>query len=153
MTEIAGSGLYIPTTNYKTQITIMAILNFDYEALWQSLSRWAQKAGKAATRPALLMWYVMRDKNTPRKDKWAIFGSLAYLLLPIDILDAKRIPVIGWLDEVASLAIMVQKMSKHVTPEMIRKADAQLDRWFTPSSTCNQPGVIDTRYEIIDINS
>lgn len=39
-------------------------------------------------------------------------------------------PVIGWLDEIASLAILVQKMSKYITPEMEIKADEQLDKWF-----------------------
>lgn len=106
----------------------MAILKLDYNALWESICKWSRKAGRAATRPVLLMWYVMRSKETPRKDKWAIFGSLAYLVLPIDILDAKRLSIIGWLDEVASLAVMVQKMSKYITSEMQGKADAQLDK-------------------------
>lgn len=108
----------------------MAVLKLDYNELWESICKWGRKAGRVSTRPVLLMWYVMRSKETPRKDKWAIFGSLAYLVLPIDILDAKRIPVIGWLDEVTSLAVMVQKMSKYITPEMQAKADAQLDKWF-----------------------
>lgn len=72
----------------------------------------------------------MRSPDTPGKDKWAIFGSLAYLILPFDILDSKRLPIIGWLDEVVSLAILVQKMSKYITPEMEAKADEQLDKCF-----------------------
>lgn len=108
----------------------MSIFNLDYTALWESIGRWSRKAGRAATRPVLIMWYVMRDKNTPRKDKWVIFGSLAYLILPIDILDAKRLPIIGWLDEVASFAVLVQKMSKYITPYMKARADEQLDKWF-----------------------
>lgn len=108
----------------------MPIINLDYEALLESIYKWSRKAGRTATRPVLLMWYVMRSKQTPRKDKWAILGSLAYLVLPIDILDAKRIPIIGWLDEVASLAILVQKMSKYITPEMENRVNDQLDKWF-----------------------
>lgn len=108
----------------------MAILKLDYNALWENICKWSSKAGRTATRPVLLMWYVMRSKDTPKKDKCAIFGSLAYLVLPIDILDAKRLPFIGWLDELASLTVMVQKMSKYITPEMQGKADAQLDKWF-----------------------
>lgn len=108
----------------------MAILKLDYNTLWESIRRWSSKAGRVATRPVLLMWYVMRSKETPRKDKLAIYGSLAYLVLPIDILDAKRLPFIGWLDEVASLAVMVQKISKYITPEMQGKTDAQLEKWF-----------------------
>lgn len=113
----------------------MTLLKLDYNALRESICKCSRKAGRAAARPVLLMWYVMRSKETPLKDKWAIFGSLAYLVLPVDILDAKRLPVIGWLDEVVSLAVMVQKMSKYITPEMETRADAQLNKWFaTPSS-------------------
>lgn len=108
----------------------MAIFNLDYNALWDSICNWSKKAGRTATRHVLLMWYVMCSKETSRKDKWAIFGSLAYLILPIDIIDSKRLPIIGWLDEVASLAVLVQKMSKYITPEMESRADAQLDRWI-----------------------
>ena len=106
----------------------MAIFNLDYNVLWVSICNWSRKAGRAATHPVLLRWYVMRSKDTPSKDKWAIFGSLAYLILPIDILDSNRLPIIGWLDEVASIAVLVQKMSKYITPEMKGRADAQLDR-------------------------
>lgn len=103
----------------------MAIFNLDYNSLGEHL----QLEQKSRSR-VLLMWYVMRSKYTPRTDKWAIFGSLAYLILPIDILDSKRLPIIGWLDEVASLAVLVQKMSKYITPEMEARADSQLDKWF-----------------------
>lgn len=59
-----------------------------------------------------------------------IFGSIAYIVLPIDLIKAKRLPVIGWIDEVVSLAVAVQRMQKYITPEMERKADETLDRWF-----------------------
>ncbi len=60
----------------------------------------------------------------------SIIDSLAYLILPIDLLNSKRLPIIGWLDEVTSLAVLVQKTSKYITPEMEGRADAQLDKWF-----------------------
>ena len=104
----------------------MAIFNLDYNALWDSICKWSKKAGRAATRPVLLMWYVMRSKETPRGARW----PPAHPILPIDILDAKRLPVIGWLDEVTSLAVLVQKMSKYITPDMEGRAEAQLDKWF-----------------------
>ena len=108
----------------------MAIFNLDYNALWESICQWSRKAGRSATRPVLLIWHVMRSKDTPKKDKWMIFGSLAYLVLPFDILDTKRIPISGWFDEVVSLALLVQKMSKHITTDMEAKVNEQLDNWF-----------------------
>ncbi|MCM1501317.1 MAG: DUF1232 domain-containing protein [Bacteroidales bacterium] len=108
----------------------MSVLNLNYDALWDGICKWSRKAGRAATRPVLLMWYVMRSKETPHKDKWAIFASIAYLILPVDILDSKRLPVIGWLDEIVSLTLLIQKLSSYITPEMEMRADTQLDEWF-----------------------
>lgn len=90
--------------------------------------------GRAATRPVLLMWFIMVSESTPRKDKWAIFASLAYLILPIDLINAKHLPIIGWLDEAASLAVLVRKMSKYITPEIETRVDEQLNRWFSNDS-------------------
>lgn len=106
------------------------IINFNTEALWAKITEWSRKAGRAATRPVILLWYVMVSKETPRSDKLLIFSALSYLVLPVDLIDAKRLPIIGWMDEVVSLTVAYQKVCRHITPEMERKADSLLDRWF-----------------------
>lgn len=73
----------------------MALIHIDYKFLWESICRWSRKSGRAATRSVLVLWYVMRSSDTPKKDKLAIFVSLAYLVFPIDLLDAKRLSG-GW---------------------------------------------------------
>lgn len=128
----------------------MGIFRLDSKALRESVYKWSRRAGRSAARPVLLMWYVMRDKATPRADKWAIFASLAYLVLPVDVLDAKRLPVIGWLDEVASLAVLVQKMSKRITPEMEARADRVLGRWFPDGEPQARPVVEYADYELLE---
>ncbi|MDM8153039.1 DUF1232 domain-containing protein [Bacteroides gallinaceum] len=117
----------------------MSILKLDYNLLWNNICVWSHKVGRTAARPVLLLWYVMRSPKTPRKDKLAIFASLAYLVFPIDILDAKRLPVIGWLDEIVSVTVIIQKMTKYITPQMQYRVDELLDKWFPEY----------TRYEII----
>ena len=102
----------------------------NYQELWNRIKEHAMKVGRVAVRPVLLLYYVMRSEETPMKDKLTIFGALAYIILPIDLLNAKRLPIIGWIDEVVSLAVAVQRMQKYITPEMERKADETLDRWF-----------------------
>lgn len=106
------------------------IISFNTEVLWTKLSDCSRKAGRAATRPVILLWYVMTSKATPRSDKLLIFSALSYFILPVDLIDAKRLPVIGWMDEVVSLTVAYQKVCRHITPEMERKADALLDKWF-----------------------
>lgn len=102
----------------------------NYQELLDRIMDYAMKVGRVAVRPVLLLYYVMRSNETPWKDKLTIFGALVYLVFPVDLLDAKRLPVLGWLDEITSLAIAIQRMSKYITPEIETKVDNILDRWF-----------------------
>lgn len=104
--------------------------SFTIGVLWNRLSTLAYKAGRTAMRPMLLMYYVMESKETPKKDKLLIFSALTYVVFPIDFLDAKRLPIIGWLDEIVSVSIAYQKICKYITPQMEIKVDEVLDRWF-----------------------
>lgn len=108
-----------------TQATLI-----NYAVLWDRISEWSRKAGRVSTRPVLLLFYVMKSKQTPWKDKMLVLSAISYLVFPIDILDAKRLPIIGWFDEIASISVAYQKVCKHVTPEIEAKVDAILDRWF-----------------------
>ena len=102
----------------------------NYVVLWDRLSTFAIKAGRVTTKPVLLLFFVMKSKDTPKADKLLVLSALSYLVFPIDILDAKRLPIIGWFDEIASISVAYQKVCKHITPEMETKVDAILDKWF-----------------------
>ena len=82
---------------------------------------------------------IIKRFKESKADKLLIFSTLSYLVLPIDILDVKKLPVIGWFDEIASATIAYKKVCKHITPAMEAEVDAILDRWF--------PGY--TPYELI----
>lgn len=111
----------------------------NYNLLWEKLRDYAIKVGRLGTRPLLLLYLVLKSPQTSKEDKLLILSTLSYLVLPIDLLDAKKLPIIGWLDEVASATIVYKKVCKYITPSMEAKADAILDRWF--------PGY--TPYELI----
>lgn len=102
----------------------------NYDLLWQEIGRYAKKVGRTSTRPLLLLYYVMKSKETPKSDKLMLASAIAYVVLPIDLISAKRLPILGWLDEVVSLTVAYQKVCKYITPDMERKADELLDKWF-----------------------
>ena len=102
----------------------------NYDFLLEKIGDYARKAGRVTTKPVLLLYYVMMSRNTPWNDKMLILSTLWYVVFPIDILDAKRLPIIGWFDEVASLSVTFQKVRKNITPEIEMKVDEILDRWF-----------------------
>lgn len=102
----------------------------NYNLLWQEITRYARKVGRASSRQVLLLYYVMMSKDTPKSEKLMLASAIAYVVLPIDIISAKRLPIIGWLDELISLTVAYQKVCKYITPEMERKVDELLDKWF-----------------------
>lgn len=104
------------------------IINYDF--LFEKIGDYAIKAGRVTAKPVLLLYYVMMSKDTPWKDKMLILSTLSYVVFPIDILDAKRLPIIGWFDEAASLSVTFQKVRKNITPEIEMKVEDILDRWF-----------------------
>ena len=98
--------------------------------LKDKLQVYAMKVGRISARPVLLLYFIMVSKDTPKSDKLMILSTISYLVLPIDLVSAKRLPIIGWIDEAFSLSVAFQKVSKNITPEIEWKTDKLLDKWF-----------------------
>ena len=110
-------------------------MNTIIKLLWEEICVYAKKVGRTSTKPVLLLYYVMRSPDTPMSEKLMVASAIAYVVLPVDILSARRIPVIGWLDEVVSLTVAYQKVCRYITPEMEKKVDEVLDKLF-PEYAC-----------------
>lgn len=100
------------------------------KVLKEKLQEYAMKVGRISARPLLLLYFIMVSKDTPKSDKLMILSTISYLILPVDLISSKRLPIIGWIDEAFSLSVVYQKVSKNITPEIERKTDALLDKWF-----------------------
>ena len=94
------------------------------------LHEYAINVGRISARPLLLLYFIMVSKDTPKSDKLMILSTISYLVFPIDLISAKRLPIIGWIDEAFSLSVAYQKVCKNITPEIERKTDELLDRRF-----------------------
>ena len=102
----------------------------DTAVLKEKVQEYAMKVGRISARPVLLLYFIMISKDTPKSDKLLILSTISYLVFPIDLISAKRLPIIGWIDEAFSLSVAYQKVCKNITPEIERKADELLDKWF-----------------------
>lgn len=107
----------------KTSIIDIAVLK-------EKVQEYAMKVGRISARPVLLLYFVMVSKDTPKSYKLMILSTISYLVLPIDLVSAKRLPIIGWIDEAFSLSVAFQEVSKNITPEIEWKTDKLLDKWF-----------------------
>lgn len=102
----------------------------DTAVLKEKVQEYAMKVGRISARPVLLLYFIMISKDTPKSDKLLILSTISYLVFPVDLISAKRLPIIGWIDEAFSLSVAYQKVCKNITPEIERKTDELLDKWF-----------------------
>lgn len=109
-------------------------LGRNFEKLQEKLMPYAKKYGRAAAKPVLELYYVLREDSTPAKDKAVIALALGYLLLPSDILPLRKFGIFGLLDDTLSISVVYKKMRKNITPAVSFKVEMTLDKWFDSRS-------------------
>lgn len=67
-------------------------------------------------RQAILLYYCMKDADTPKAVKALIIGGLGYLILPVDVVP-DYIVALGWLDDVAIITAVMKVAEKYIKPE------------------------------------
>lgn len=104
--------------------------NRDFDRLLENIKDMGKSLGRTSMRPVLSLYYVLKSSETPLSDKLLIASALSYLVLPIDLISARRLPVIGWVDEMAAVMIAYKKVKRHITPEIESEVDNILEKWF-----------------------
>ena len=98
--------------------------------LWDKIKTYALRAGRVATKPILTFYYVMHQTETTTMEKALIYGALAYIIIPSDLLPRRALSVLGVLDDAAVVAYIYKKVSNKVTAEITNKVEDTLDHWF-----------------------
>lgn len=106
--------------DWKTQIS----------QLWDKLKTYALKAGRVATKPILTFYYVMHQTETSTLEKALIYGAIAYIIIPSDLLPRRTLSILGILDDAAVIAYVYKKIYGKITIEITNKVEDTLDRWF-----------------------
>ena len=101
-----------------------------FSQLWDKLKTYALKAGRVATKPILTFYHVMRDSETTTLEKALIYGAIAYIVIPADLLPRKVLGFLGILDDAAVIAYVYKKISNKITAEITNKVEDTLDQWF-----------------------
>ena len=100
---------------------------YDERSFWEKVRRFALKAGKHVIREAMVLYYCLRDPDTPGRAKAIIIGALGYFILPFDCIP-DLIPVAGFTDDLAVLIIATKTVLAHVKPEHRARAK-ELLKW------------------------
>ena len=101
-----------------------------FALLWDKLKTYALRAGRVATKPILTFYYVMHQTETTTMEKALIYGAIAYIVIPADLLPRKVLGFLGILDDAAVIAYVYKKISNKITAKITNKVNDTLDQWF-----------------------
>ena len=87
------------------------------------------KAGRSIAKPALEVLEMAIDPLTPTNVRISLIASLAYLIMPLDLLP-DFMPVIGFSDDFVALTAVLSIWSKYMTPAIRRRAEEKLNKLF-----------------------
>ena len=87
------------------------------------------KAGRSIAKPALEVLEMAIDPLTPTNVRISLIASLAYLIMPLDLLP-DFMPVIGFSDDFVALTAILSIWSKYMTPAIRIRAEEKLNKLF-----------------------
>lgn len=84
---------------------------------------------KAGGRDAALLWYALRQPETPISIKVGAILLALYVISPLDII-TDMLPVLGWLDDATLLALGIPFLLKKI-PAHIKQAAENRRKYHT----------------------
>jgi len=93
------------------------------------LKAFAVTAGREVVEKSLVLFYCLRDPNTPEWAKSVIIGALGYFIVPVDAIP-DLIPAVGYADDLGVLALALSSVLMHITDKHKSLASDNLKEWF-----------------------
>lgn len=124
---------------------------FSDQGFWDKLRHFATQAGREVVEKALMLYFAAQRPETPVWAKMVIYSSLAYFILPTDLLPDIT-PLVGYTDDLTTIASALATVAMSITPEVKAEAQQKVQEWFgnpdaNPQS--EHPQTSDTIREIV----
>lgn len=101
---------------------------FDEDSFWVFLGDLASRVGRQLMEKALVAYFVAIDSQTPNWARAELVGALVYLGFPIDAIP-DYIPVIGYSDDMALLAMALVAVAANIRWRHVRRARSTMRSW------------------------
>lgn len=102
---------------------------YSESSFWNKIKNYARSAGKEVIEKALILYFCLKDPDTPSWAKSVIIGTLGYFILPMDAIPDLT-PFIGFSDDLGALAAALGIVSFHIKKEHKEKAKEKMNEWF-----------------------
>lgn len=105
---------------------------YDDDSFWKKVGAFASKAGIEIVRKALILYFCLKDPDTPKEAKACIIAALGYFIVPLDAIP-DIIPGVGFSDDLGVIALALAMVAAHIKPEHRQQAEEKLKAWFNLS--------------------
>ncbi len=102
---------------------------YSESSFWNKVKKYARSAGKEVIEKALILYFCLKDPDTPSWAKSVIIGTLGYFILPADSIPDLT-PLIGFSDDLGALAAALGIVGFHIKKEHKELAKAKMNDWF-----------------------
>lgn len=92
---------------------------------WDKIKDNVSSIGMKLIYKALQLYYVAQSPDCPMMIKAGIYGALGYLISPIDFVP-DFVPVVGYSDDAAAIALALALAQMYVTEEINAQARAKI---------------------------
>ena len=96
------------------------------------IADYCKKAGRTGARIVLKFWYTLQEGDLTATERALVYAGILYIVVPHDLLPRKVLGLFGVLDDVGVAAWIFKRISRSITPQIERKVEETLDRWFGP---------------------
>jgi uncharacterized membrane protein YkvA (DUF1232 family) len=103
--------------------------HYSDESFWEKLKRHAMIIGRETVQKAAVLYFCMKDPDTPAQAKLVIVGALGYLIFPADAIPDMIVPV-GYSDDIGALALAATIVAIHIKDSHVTEAKALTRRFF-----------------------
>ncbi len=110
----------------------MKLLNkkhFSENKLFKKIEKVAKSAGVIVIYPAVVLFYLFKEKSVPVASKSIIAAALAYFIFPADSIPDVT-PIIGYSDDLGIMLVSLSHLVKYITPELLEKVKSRMTKWF-----------------------
>ena len=102
---------------------------YSESSFWTKIKKYAKSAGKEVIEKAMILYFCLKDPDTPAWAKSVIIGTLGYFILPMDSIPDLT-PFIVFSDDLGALAAALGIVGFHIKKVHREMAKDKMHDWF-----------------------
>ncbi len=116
-------------TTIENTGTEVKIEEYSENGFWLKCKKYAKKIGFESMNKVFQLFYALESEKCSLKHKTIIYGALAYLVSPIDVIPDLT-PVLGYTDDMGIIVAALASVACLIDDEVIAKAKNKLKDLF-----------------------